>query len=157
MKGAGMASIFLSYAREDRRRTEQLARGLEAAGHEVWWDRHVHAGLRFSKEIDAALRRADLVVVLWSKSSVDSAWVQDEAAAGRDSSRLVPVLLDRVEPPLGFRQYQVVDLTGRRGDSTAIHRLVAAVAEKLGGTAAPRQEKPPYLRLPQRRLWPATA
>src|SRR5437660_807691 len=41
------------------------------------------------------------------------------------------------------------------GESIANNRLVAAVAEKLGGTAAPQQEKRTYL--PQRRLWQATA
>jgi tetratricopeptide (TPR) repeat protein len=138
-----MASIFLSYSREDRKRAEQVAQGLGAAGHKVWWDRHIHAGSRFSKEIDAALRSADLVMVLWSKSSVDSAWVHDEAAAGRDSGRLVPVLIESVQPPLGFRQYQAVDLSGRRGkNDAAVGGLVAAVAERLGAAApAPSLEK----------------
>ena len=89
-----MASIFLSYSREDSVRAGRIAQALELAGHDVWWDRRIGAGSRFSKEIDAALKKADLVVVLWSKVSVESAWVQDEAADGRDSERLVPVLID---------------------------------------------------------------
>ena len=95
-----MASIFLSYSREDAAKADRIAHALEAAGHQVWWDRRIGAGSRFSKEIDAALKSADLVVVLWSKASVDSAWVQDEAADGRDTGRLVPVLIDPVSPPL---------------------------------------------------------
>ena len=77
-----MASIFLSYSREDAARADRIAHALEAAGHNVWWDRRIGAGSRFSKEIDAALKNADLVVVLWSRVSVESAWVQDEAADG---------------------------------------------------------------------------
>ncbi len=80
------------------------------AGHEVWWDRHIQGGSRFSTEIDRELKSAEAVVVLWSKASVESAWVQDEAAEGRDSGRLVPVSLDGSRPPLGFRQFHTVEL-----------------------------------------------
>ena len=38
--------------------------------------------------------------------------LRDEAAAGRDRERLVPVALDSCKPPLGFRQYHTLDLSG---------------------------------------------
>ena len=141
-----MATIFLSYAREDFKKAERIAVALGANGHSVWWDRNIHAGSRFNKEIDAALRSADLVMVLWSKSSVESAWVHDEAAAGRDSGRLVPVLLEPIEPPLGFRQYQALDLVGRASQNdAAVSRLVAAIAEKLGAEiTAPAAPSPRF-------------
>ncbi|QIK95813.1 toll/interleukin-1 receptor domain-containing protein [Sphingomonas sp. HDW15A] len=128
-----MAKIFLSYAREDSRRAERIASVIEKVGHEVWWDRHIDAGSSFSSAIDTALAEAELVVVLWSKHSVGSDWVRDEAATGRDSGRLLPVLIEPVEPPLGFRQYQAVPLTRSR-QSTA--PLVAAIAKRLGDTDA---------------------
>lgn len=99
-----MASIFLSYARDDAAKAARVAQALESAGHRVWWDKHIGAGSRFGAEIEEALTAADRVVVLWSKASVRSAWVLDEAAAGRDSGRLLPVLIEKVDPPLGFRQ-----------------------------------------------------
>ena len=101
-----MANVFLSYDREDIGRAKSIAAVLENAGHQVWWDRHIKGGAQYSNEIENALKRAEAVVVLWSQRSVRSAWVRDEAAAGRDSNRLVPVTLDKTEPPLGFRQYQ---------------------------------------------------
>src|SRR5919202_840968 len=61
---------------------------------------------------------ADVVVVLWSANSIESAWVRDEAAAGRDSGRLVPVTIDGTEPPLGFRQFQTIDLSRWKGRGT---------------------------------------
>lgn len=130
-----MASIFLSYARDDAAKAARVALALEKAGHSVWWDRDIHAGSRFSKEIDLALRGAELVVVLWSKSSIESAWVQDEAAAGRDSGRLVPVLIDCVEPPLGFRQYQSVELIGGWRGARALMPLIDAVIKRTGAPA----------------------
>ena len=96
-----MAKIFLSYARDDVDAAKQLASCISEAGHDVWWDRHLHGGSRFAAEIDRALKDAEAVVVLWSQRSIESAWVQDEAAEGRDSGRLVPVSLASVKPPLG--------------------------------------------------------
>lgn len=107
-----MAAIFLSYAREDRACAERLARVLESAGHEVWWDRRLDGGEEFSAEIEAALDRSDVVVVAWSRESVKSRWVRDEAAVGGDKGRLVPVSIDGTRPPMGFRQFHTVDLAG---------------------------------------------
>jgi hypothetical protein len=82
-----MAAIFLSYAREDRRVAGNLAAALGSAGHSVWWDRQLDGGQEFSTEIEAELERSDVVLVAWSKVSVKSRWVRDEAAVGGDSTR----------------------------------------------------------------------
>lgn len=116
-----MASVFLSYDHEDAERARPIALALEKAGHEVWWDLHVRGGAQFSKVIEEALKAADAVVVLWSIRSVESAWVRDESAAGRDSGRLVPATIDGTDPPLGFRQFQTIDLSGRRGPRWSQH------------------------------------
>jgi len=110
-RGLPMAGVFLSYDRDDRAAAKTIANALERAGHSVWWDLHVRGGAQFSKVIEEALKAADAVVVLWSKNSIESNWVRDEAAAGRDSGRLVPTTIDGTEPPLGFRQYQTIRLT----------------------------------------------
>src|SRR4051812_5306216 len=107
-----MAAIFLSYSREDHPFAEGLVRFVEQAGHDVWWDRDIDSGSEFSGEIEAALERAEAVLVAWSRSSGKSAWVRDEAAIGRDSGRLVPIVIDGSQPPIGFRQFQALDLTG---------------------------------------------
>lgn len=105
-----MARLFLSYAREDVDTAQKLAGVLSDAGQTVWWDRHLHGGANFGNEIDRELKNAEVVIVLWSAASIASAWVQDEAAEGRDSGRLVPAILDSAKPPLGFRQLQCIDL-----------------------------------------------
>ena len=134
-----MASIFLSYARDDLPTAKRIAGALEAAGHSVWWDQHLGAGSRFSKEIDAALHAADLVIVLWSPSSVESAWVQDEASFGRDHDRLLPLAIDGVEPPLGFRQYQAMPFAR---SARKVDAVVAAVASRLGKPVPPPRPRP---------------
>ena len=84
-----MGRVFLSYARDDVETARRLAGVLAEAGQTVWWDRHLHGGANFGEEIDRELKSAQVVMVLWSPSSIASAWVQDEAAEGRDSGRLV--------------------------------------------------------------------
>lgn len=137
-----MASVFLSYSREDVEKAQAVAAALERHGHSVWWDRQVHGGSRFSQEIEQALKRSDAIVVLWSRASVQSAWVQDEAAEGRDSNRLVPVIIDDSKPPLGFRQYQAIDLSGWKGRAgdRAMKQVDQAIAAKTG--AAEQAQSP---------------
>ena len=126
-----MASLFLSYSRDDISRVGQLAAALNRDGHKVWWDRQISGGQEFADAIEQALKSADVVIVCWTSRSVRSAWVRDEAGVGRDGGRLVPVTLDGCPPPLGFRQYQTIDLSrwsGRPG-SHALDPLRAAIAE----------------------------
>lgn len=139
-----MANIFLSYARDDFAEAQRIAEALHAAGHSVWWDRQLHAGERFSAEINKALKSADFVVVLWSAYSIESAWVQDEAAVGRDTHRLVPVLIDAVEPPLGFRQYHAVDVSRGVRSRRSTKPVVDAISARLNqpGKAAPKVLSP---------------
>lgn len=134
-----MPRIFLSYAREDVETARKLAGALVDAGQAVWWDRHVHGGANFSNEIDRELKNAQVVVVLWSPASIASAWVQDEAAEGRDSGRLVPVILGSVKPPLGFRQLQCIDLSAweKQGRTEAIEDLVEAFSKIAGSELSP--------------------
>lgn len=122
-----MARVFLSYSRQDLAIATKLAAELERRGHELWWDRQLQGGSRFASEIEAALERADAVVVLWSKHSLQSAWVQDEASEGRDSGRLVPVTIDNCKPPLGFRQFHAIEYRGGAG-TEAIGAAIQSLA-----------------------------
>jgi adenylate cyclase len=136
-----VSRVFLSYAREDADAARQLAEQIAHAGHDVWWDRHLHGGSRFVAEIDKALREAEAVVVLWTAASVESAWVQDEAAEGRDSGRLVPVTIGSVKPPLGFRQFHTVAIGEMNADApgSGIEELLSAIARTCGPD--PRSEQ----------------
>lgn len=137
-----MGRIFLSYAREDLDAAREFAAALERAGYQTWWDHHLRVGSRFSWDIDAALKGAEAVVVLWSKHSIESAWVQDEAAEGLEGSRLVPVTLDGSKPPLGFRQYHTIGLSDWRNGGAAFEQLVAAVEAKIAGTSVSSPPQP---------------
>jgi adenylate cyclase len=149
-----MARVFLSYARDDAPAARQLAGGIERAGHEVWWDHHIQGGSRFASEIDRALKNAEVVVVLWTATSIDSPWVQDEAAEGRDSGRLIPVMMGADKPPLGFRQFQSIDLGPWDGtaDPPQLEHLVLAISQKVGDAAPKEEAAKPRAKAKERRI-----
>ena len=114
-----MSDIFISYAREDRHIAETLARALEADGWSVWWDRSIPAGQSFPRVIQEEMAKARCVLALWSAFSVAKEWVIEEASEAKRRGILVPLQIDRVEPPLGFRLLQARDLVGWNGDAIA--------------------------------------
>ena len=65
---------------EDRERALTLANALVGCGWSVWWDRKIIAGQTFDQVIERELETARSVVVLWSKDSISSEWVKNEAA-----------------------------------------------------------------------------
>ena len=135
--GPRTSRIFLSYARVDRPQVALIATALEAEGFEVWWDALIEGGSAFSKAIAAALEASTVVIVVWSKTSIDSDWVLDEAMHARERKKLIPVTLDGTQPPLGFRQYQAIDLSAWHGERavppwSGVLRAIAAIASGAG-------------------------
>ena len=123
-----MADIFLSYAQADAKRAKQVADALSAKGWSVWWDATLVPGTRFRDEIEKQLHAARCVVVLWSKTSVKSDWVIDEADDGKKRGVLIQALIEDVRPPHGFRQIQFATLTGWDGsDSGEFTRLCGGI------------------------------
>ncbi len=130
-----MADVFISYASEDRARVRPLAEALQAKGFSVWWDRSLAAGQDYTAIIERELRNAKAVVVIWTQSSTLSTFVRDEAGRARDQGRLVPVLFDAVELPLGFGAFQAEDFTRWNGgaDAPQMQILVATLRAKIEG------------------------
>jgi hypothetical protein len=134
-----MADIFLSYAEGDRETARQVARSLEAIGWSVWWDRKTPAGMTWRQVIETAINEMHCMVVLWSSRSIASAWVAEEAEEGRARGKLVPVLIEPVVPPLGFRGIQAADLIKWDGEIEApgFQQLVADLQPRFGLSPRP--------------------
>lgn len=130
-----MADVFISYASEDRARVRPLAEALQSLGFNIWWDRSLAAGQDYTAIIERELRSAKAVIVVWTQSSAASTFVRDEAGRARDEGRLVPVMLDRVEIPLGFGSFQAEDFTRWNGGSNApqMQLLEEVLKAKLSG------------------------
>ena len=97
-----MSDIFISYKREEQARARTLANALESEGWTVWWDPKLRAGERFNDVIEKALRESKCVVVMWSKRSVESPYVRDEATYALNRNKLVPITIENVELPFRF-------------------------------------------------------
>ena len=134
----GDHAVFLSYAHKDMAIAKAVMALIEGAGFTVWWDGLIPGGERYNPTIHAALERARAVVVLWSQSSIQSHWVQDEAMHGRDHGCLVPLAIDGSEPPLGFRQFQSIEMPrgALHADSPAIRSAIDRIAALVGRPAA---------------------
>ncbi len=110
--------IFISYSRADRERVDHIAKGLEAEGYSVWWDRDIRAGEEFDNVIDKAIKQSKAIVVVWSDTSIRSNWVKEEAEDGVMANTLVPVMIDFVTIPRGFRRIQAAELHDGGDDPT---------------------------------------
>lgn len=147
--GSGLSTIFFSYSREDQARAVPIINLITDAGFTVWWDGLLQGGVRFSEETEQALDRAKAVVVLWSKTSIKSHWVHDESTRGRNRRILVPLSLDGSEPPLGFGQFQAIDLSRAKmsGKDPCIQNMLAAIAALHDMESPPidtRNKAPPW-------------
>lgn len=148
-RGQGMADIFLSYTERDRDTARRVAEALGSAGWSVWWDRRIPAGETWRSVLDHALEDMRCMVVLWSAKSIESEWVYEEASEGRRQGKLVPVMIEAVRPPAGFREIQAADLTGWDGSqdfdglrlllSDLEHLLVKPVVNAADGTSRTNQ------------------
>ena len=124
-----MADVFISYARDDQAVAARVAKGLQAAGYDVWWDADLPAHRAYSEVIERNLDEAKAVVVLWSKTAAKSQWVRAEADFARNAGKLVQAAVDGSIPPLPFNQIQCADLKGWRGGASHVgwSKLVGSV------------------------------
>lgn len=140
-----MTDIFLSYTERDRDTARRIAGVLDAAGWSVWWDRRIPAGETWRSVLEHALEEMRCMVVLWSAKSIESEWVYEEASEGRRQGKLVPVLIEAVRPPAGFREIQAADLTGWDGspDFDGLRMLLSDLENLLGKPAVSAADRPP--------------
>ncbi len=101
------ALTVILYARQDRAVVDCLARVAAIYGP-VWTDAQIRPGDPWRRSVAQAIRRADVVLVVWSAAAASSAEVGAEwrqaLAAGR---RVVPVITDSAQVPgeLGMLQW----------------------------------------------------
>lgn len=130
--------IFISYANQDRVKAKALADAFQQQGWTVWWDRKIPPGKSFHQVIEEVIAASRCVVVLWSQHSILSEWVLNEADDGRQRGILVPVLLEALKPPLGFRHMHAANLADwQAGVAHAeFDELLESLRQKIGASSA---------------------
>jgi TIR domain/Pentapeptide repeats (8 copies) len=96
-------SCFISYSTKDQEFADRLYADLQNKGVRCWFAPHdLPIGGKILDEIDAAIRLRDKVLLILSKHSIKSDWVEDEVTKGFEEERkraqivLFPVRLDDV-------------------------------------------------------------
>lgn len=112
------SDVFISYKAEDRKRLAPLVKALEDEGFDVWWDQHIGSGTHWREEIETHLDAAKVVIVVWSKKTLapEGRFVRDEAGQAQEAGHYLPITVDNVRPPLGFREVQALDLSSWKGN-----------------------------------------
>lgn len=105
-----MVDIFISYKSERRNAAEHLAEVLADYGYTVWWDYGLVSGSDFGPQIEAQLRAAKAVIVLWCERAKASQWVRSEATLAKRLKTFVPARIENCELPLDFLLDQTLDL-----------------------------------------------
>ena len=137
-----MSDIFLSYKSEDKAKAQIIAEALGRNGYSVWWDQVIPIGRTFDEIIEKELDASKCVVVLWSGKSVKSKWVITEAGEGDSRRILIPVLIEKVKPPLAFRRMEAAELIDWDGtsDNEEFDLLLDSISEILGHSPAVKNE-----------------
>ena len=117
-----MSDIFISYKHEEQLFAKILAGALQKKGWSVCWDPKLRAGEHFDDSIERALTEAKCVIVMWSKLSVNSRYIKDEANYALNLNKLVPITIEEVDLPFRFEGIQTEQLFNWDGsDNRAIY------------------------------------
>ena len=126
-----MPKVFISHSNQDSDETLFIVDSLRRAGIDVWVDfENIRGGADWLCEIEAGIQRCDAVVVVLSKSSADSVWVERECLfAWQLRKPVFTALVADILIPLHLINIQYCDLRSRRGDGMA--KLVASILTAL--------------------------
>ena len=111
-----MADIFLAYSSANSKKAEKFKSAFEAEGLSVFDDQSIPTGQDWRRHIEDQLSSCQILVVLWSKTAVESNYVKEEADVAKEHNKLFPVMITKCAIPYGFRTYQTKNLISWRGD-----------------------------------------
>lgn len=102
---SGKPGVFISYARKDLQSAQNLEKIFQAEGIRVWRDQEsIYAGEQWPKAIGQAIEKESIFLLLWSKHSTESHFVEFEwNTALALKKTIVPVLLDNTPLPAALR------------------------------------------------------
>ena len=139
--------FFLSYSHEDRQIASQIARDLAERGRNIFFDEWtIRVGDSLIERINYGLQNSTYLLVLISKNSLSSKWVNLEigSAFRKDSNsanaRIIPVLIENIAPtliPSFLRNIKWVDLS--KGYENGIRQITALAQLPRNAAKTPSQ------------------
>ncbi len=95
-----VSPLFISYSHADKDFVDTLEKGLNEKGIRFWRDIHDMKAGRIETQIESAIRQNPTVLLILSKNSMSSDWVQHEVRKARELEKelgcdaLCPIALD---------------------------------------------------------------
>ena len=135
--------IYVSYSHHDRPLVERIVARLEEDGHQVWIDtQSLVPGDNILQKMEQGLEAADVLLVVVSRNSLRSEWVQREfsAIALREISdgqqRIIPVRIDKADVPAYLAARVYIDLSDQfeAGDFEAGISVLSAALKRAAPT-----------------------
>jgi|GEM_PF-2363917 len=137
------ARVFLSYAREDQERVNDLYRRLSDAGYEPWMDvNDLIGGERYERAIQEAIHDADFFLFCCSTRSVKKrGFLRREIRRGLDVLQekleediyFIPVRLDDCETPEELRAFQWINFFEKDATDRLVKALQVGIERRTDG------------------------
>lgn len=142
--------IFISYSSRDRGIAEEIANDLIAEGFTVWLDvGGIPGGANWTTEIQNAIQSSKIVIVILSKISSESRWVQAEVlSAFMADKTILPVLTESdVKIPFYLSGIQYVNTVNR--PSSEVLAQILSILRNLESREILVQQKIPKEQIEQ--------
>ncbi|MBD3338626.1 MAG: TIR domain-containing protein, partial [Candidatus Lokiarchaeota archaeon] len=124
--------IFLSHSSKDKNFVEELANKLTNEGYSVWYDDwEIKIGDSIVKKINEGISESNFLIIVFSKNSVNSKWVQEELNAATFKNVesigafLLPILIDECEIPSLLLDKKYADFS--KNYDIAYRQLIEAI------------------------------
>jgi TIR domain len=130
-------NIFMSYSRREVGFVDDLTHRLEKAGFNIWLDyRRLIPGTPWAGQIDKGLKEAEVVLLVVSKDSIASQYVELEwrHVLNEKNKRILLAIFEAVKLPPELKNYEWVDFRGSYG---------AGIKELIAQLKSPIQEAHP--------------
>lgn len=112
-------NLFLSYSRREVGFADDLTDRLEKEGYRVWLDyRNLRPGAPWAEQINRGVDESQVILLLVSKASVASQYVELEwrRVLTEKTKRIILLIFEAVDLPPELEKFEWVDF---RGDSAA--------------------------------------
>lgn len=140
--------IFLSHSSLDVEFTNKLHGLLELAGFNVWYDeKKLISNTHILSNLPNYIDNSESFIVILSKNSCNSMWVQDEFSYARelqnkqDLNAIIPVVIDDCKLPGFFNNYKWIDCK----DGLTPKSFFSILAAFYGSSENMREEKDIYV------------
>jgi len=123
--------IFVAHSSKDGRVSKRITESLKQRGFEVWYDEwKIKVGDSITQKISDGLEQGDFLVVVLSRHSVVSRWVQKELSTALWMGMFVlPVRVDDCEIPVLLRDIRYADF--RKGFRQGLDELLDAIVTPI--------------------------